>query len=599
MLSSRDRRVAFAVGLLGLSVGLLGFWVTAAEADWFLDRPFTYSGPGFVTGNFVKAGIRGLARSEGVLAATTFVFLLPAILVACRSLARATDDGYFSRIQDALAKRAGLVVWIAAATAAAGAAFVAFAIVRGAHMQDDERAYEFQAKLFSRGLASLPSPPAALRNQTFLTTPVWASKYPPGNSLVMAIGARLGDVRFVRPVLAAALVYFVFVFVRSAWGERQAIAAAALTALSPFVWAQYGVLLASGTTACACAAFLAGLARSAETGKVRFALFAGLAIGSITITRPYEGVALGAPVATMLVVQAIRKHPNARARMGGVLLGFASVVWILLLHNKSLTGSPFRLPWQATTPFNLGFTRVFTSIPYNHSLGAAVANLVTVGVRWDLWMLGFPGSMLLVLTGLLRGEQSPFDALLATLLGSFVLFMSLVYGSGPWDTGPYYYFVCFPILIALAVRGWHWCLVCAARAGDAVLRRALAWIPVVGAAVCWLAIAPIHFVSIAALCDEVRAPWELIGRAPYGDFLVALGTGLDRRSPGWAQGYPYTIATGRGTTARLFHAHTDAEEKEAIDALGPGLPVYRLEVDKELFDREGKRVYALVPEKRE
>ena len=83
---------------------------------------------------------------------------------------------------------------------------------------------------------------------------------------------------------------------------------------------------------------------------------------------------------------------------------------------------------------------------------------------------------------------------------------------------------------------------------------------------------------------------ETIARAPYGDFLVALGSALDRRAPGWASGYPYAIATGPGTQAKLFHPHTDEEMNEAIAVLGPTLPVYRLEVDRERFDREGVRM---------
>ena len=579
-------------------IGLAGFWVTAADADWFEDRPFTYSGPGFVSGNFVKAGARGLAPGEAVLAVTAFVFLLPAIVVACRALAGMTADGVLSRALDALATRGKLVVGLGAGVAAGGAAFVALVLVRGAAMVDDERAYEFQAKLFARGLTALPAPPAALRNPMFLISPAWTSKYPPGNSLVLAVGAFLGDARIVRPLLAALLVTFVFVFVRSAWGGRQAIAAAAFTALSPFVWAQYGTLMAEGTTACACAAFLAGLARSAETGRARFGFFAGLALGWMGITRPHEAAALGAPVAVMLVVQAIRGLPHARARLVGVVAGCASIVWIVLLHNARLTGSPFRFAWAMKTPLTLGFRQVFPSIAYVHSLPAAVANVVTVVARYDLWMLGFPGSMLLVLAGLLRRERTPFDALLAAMLGSFSLFMMLVFWSGAWDAGPSYYFVCFPILVTLAVRGWEGCLGHAARAGDALLRRTLEWIPIAGVAACWLAIAPIRFLSVAALCAEIRAPWEVIARAPYGDFLVVLGSALDRRAPGWASGYPYTIATGRGTQAKLFHPHTEEETKEAIEALGPTLPLYRLEVDTERFDRDGTRVYALVPVKR-
>jgi hypothetical protein len=90
-----------------------------------------------------------------------------------------------------------------------------------------------------------------------------------------------------------------------------------------------------------------------------------------------------------------------------------------------------------------------------------------------------------------------------------------------------------------------------------------------------------------------RAPWELIARRVSGDALVALPPPF-RNAPGWSFGYPYSIPTGPGTTARLFRPRDEAEHNEAIRFLGSGLPVYSLKIDDRLFRDTGKRNYDLV-----
>jgi 4-amino-4-deoxy-L-arabinose transferase-like glycosyltransferase len=427
----------------------------------------------------------------------------------------------------------------------------------------------------------------------FITDGMWASKYPPGHSLLLAIGVLLGDARIVPIFLAGALVACTYVFMRNAFGTRQAVLGAVLLSLSPLVWAQYGSLMSFGTSACAFAAFLAALSQAARTGRASYGLFAGLALGWLAITRPLEAASLGMPALAMLAGQAVRGLTAARVRFAAVVSGCAAVVWILLLHNYVITGSPFQLAYQLDPErFSFGFRRVFQHHDYVHTPHAAVANLLTAAARIDLWMLAWPGSSLLVLAGLIRARRTSFDRLLAMMLGSFVLCMSFIYSSGTWDFGPTYYFVCVPLLIPIAIRGLHWLWSEAKAACAPTLARAIGWTPIVGLALCLLTVGPLRLVSIAMLAKEVRAPWELIARQTKGNVLVALPPPFTS-AVGWAFGYPYTIENGRETTAKLFYATSAQERADAVRFLGAELPQYELTRDERQFADTGRRVYSL------
>lgn len=58
----------------------------------------------------------------------------------------------------------------------------------------DELAYLLQAKIFASGRGALPSPviPEFFEQAYMLVVPALASKYPPGFSLVLALGVMVG-----------------------------------------------------------------------------------------------------------------------------------------------------------------------------------------------------------------------------------------------------------------------------------------------------------------------------------------------------------------------------------------------------------------------
>jgi hypothetical protein len=581
------RSAAWRIGIAAL--GVVGFWVVASDADWFLDWPFYYRGT-LWNDNLLASKARGLSLFETVMSATAFVFALPVVIVGAYAISQRGRDARRALTLPFDATPNAFPV-LAALVAAAGSAFVSFGLVQGATLLDDERAYVFEARLFARGVVTLPAVPAALANPMMITHPVWTSKYPPGNSLLLAVGVMLGDERVIPPLLAAIMVVAIYVFVVTAFGRHQAMLAAGLACVSPFVWAQYGTVMSFGASACALAVFLAGLARAAKSKSVGAASVAGLALGWIAITRPQDCVALASPAVVMLLVHAVRGYPSARTRAVTVIAAATLVGLVLLAHDRIVTGSFFRYPWMLADPARLGFRRVFPIGPYAHSLSAAFSNVVTAVFRLDGWLFGWPGGILLVVVGLTRAS-TPFDRLLRFMLGSFFLLMMLVGNTGAWECGPSYYFVMVPILIPLAVRGLRGLVGFAEATDQHVVARTLSWLPVVGAAVCWCTTGPAHLISIAALSREIRAPWEYIADNIRGDAIVMLA---ERFPAGFSLGYPYTIATGPGTEAKLCQPKSAAEAREAVAFLGSNLPLFMLRIDEARFERDGRRVYTLVP----
>jgi hypothetical protein len=566
------------------------FWATASVAGWFADKPFNYLNRGNWINDLAQSATRWLPPVETLLTAAAFVFLLPAIVIAAVYLARRYDydplDRWFARPD---AERTVVVLGVAVAIAVT--CFVQFALVRGAAILDDENAYLFQAHLFAHGHVGLPTPPVALGNAMILREPMWTSGYTPGHSLVLAPATWIHAEHFVPPIFAGVLVVAIWSFTRDMFGPKHAALAALLASLSPFVWAIHGTVLPFGTSAACFAVFLAAIARTEKTDRSRWMLVAGLAIGLAFLTRPYEALAFGVPSAIRLLGE-VRRHP---ARVVWAFVGFVAVAWLLLAHNYLVMGGVLDMPYNAPgrAQFHLGFTQALGA--YVHSPTQAIGNLVAVVLRLDLWTLAWPGSLLLVVAGVLRRAPTRGDWVLRWTLGSFFAFYIIVPFAGTWDVGPTYYYAIVPVLIPLAVRGVSTLRTWLGAIGP-VASRMSGWVVVAGMVVAVTAIAPIRAINLTMLASEIRAPWETIEASDLEDSIVIVPRLDARRAPGWAFGYPYTLTTARGATVHLIVPTNQKELDQAVAFLGPK-PVYILQLDAKHFEETGTRLFTLVPVK--
>jgi len=570
------------------------FWATASVGGWFADRPFEYELRANWVSNLAASATRWLPPYETLMTGAAIVFLMPAILVAALWLARRHERDPFERwFERPDAERT--VVVLSVAVAVAVALFVSYALIRGACIIDDEYAYLFSAKLFAHGQVGLPTPPDALANPMILRSPMWTSGYPPGQSLVLAPGFWLHAEHAVLPILAGVFVVAVWSFARDMFGPRHGALAALFAGMSPFVWAIHGTVMAFGTTAVCLAVFLAAIARAEKTGRARWMLLAGLAVGLAFITRPYDAVAFAFPFAVRLLWEA-RRQP---ARLVWCGVGFVAIAWLIVAHDYLVTGDPFDMPYNSPQrpSFNLGFyVHAMPFMPHIHTPAHAVGNLIGVIARLDLWALAWPGSIVLVVVGALRKQRTRGDEMLRLALASYMLFYMLVpFPGGTWDVGPTYYYAAMPLLIPLAVRGVSALRVRLATI-DPIAPRAVAWVVLCGLVVGVTAIAPIRAIHVTSLSTEILAPWETIEASDIGPAIVVLPSSTQRHAPGWAFGHPYTLTDRHGELVQLIIAEDQHQLDEAMPFLGPK-PVYTLQLAKDLYTKSGSRQFVLVPVK--
>ncbi len=581
LLMNEERRRWAMLGLAAVFVAL--FWTAAWGCDWFSDAPYLM--PSLETAATIGSP-RFITLHEAALALAAAVFLLPAVVLVGRALGSMSSP--LERLRNLVRDDERAVPVISTAIAIAGAAFVSYALIDQTDIIDDERAYLFEAKLFAHGRVADPGLPAALRNQMFITHPVLASKYAPGNSALLAIGTFLKQPHVIHPILAGVLVWAIYSFARQAFGRNVAILSCALAAVSPFLWCIDGTVMAFGAAAAALAVALAGLARLVDTGSRRAGLVAGAALAALVTIRYFESVVVVGSVALWLAYLLLTKRIRWTSLVP-VAVAFCALAWVPLWFNHALTGSMWKTGYALEpNPIRLGFGRSFIG-SYEHTLGRGVASVLTNLLRVDSWLLGLPGALVLVGIGVLR-RGGPFDVLLRILFFSFFAAFVLVPGPGTWDVGPTYAFCAFPVLVALAARGFQ-SIHAFARGHDAHV--ACEWGAVAFVALGAMTLTPLRLYRVADLASAIQSPWEAIAQSD-AEGVVVVPPIRARAAAGWGYGYPYEIETTKQKTVHLaMPLHRD-EYDEVMRYFG-ATSALTLKLDAERFKTSGKRHFAIVP----
>ena len=208
----------------------------------------------------------------------------------------------------------------------------------------DEFSYLLQADTFAHG--RLTNPPHPLwqffESIYILQQPTYASRYPPGQSLVMAAGQRL----FGNPwygvwlscgALAAVLCWALQGWLPPPWALLGALLATGLCAFSYWMNSYWG-----GAVAATGGALVTGawprIVRRRRTGNA-WVFGAGAVI--LMLTRPYEGLLLVAPAALALGIYV----KQARVWLPILTVGAAGLGW-QAFYDYRVTGHPLRMPYQ-------------------------------------------------------------------------------------------------------------------------------------------------------------------------------------------------------------------------------------------------------------
>ena len=332
----------------------------------------------------------------------------------------------------------------------------------GSHMPHvpDAVSYIFQAKLLASGRLAAPPPPVADVFDFFsppfiiLSDDKWASVYPFGHPLMLAIGARLGAIWLIPPLVGAASVILVFAIGRKVFHTSVGLLAALLLATSPFFLMTASNFMAHNTAAFYILASLLFLA-FIDKRPILYGVLAGLFFGLVFNTRPLSAAALMLPFGIYLLSLVL---PQGRRLVGvkqisGFMLGGLVMLGAYWFYNLGTTGDAFTSGYQAATVASGGLGESF-GFDGRHSVNIGIQNEATQMTFLLLVLNGWPQyiGLTFVLLPFILGTRHRWDWF---LLGSAVFLMgayTLWRGSAIMH-GPRYWYEAAPLLMLLAARG--------------------------------------------------------------------------------------------------------------------------------------------------
>jgi hypothetical protein len=218
----------------------------------------------------------------------------------------------------------------------------------------DEYSYLLLGDTLAHGRLTNPTHPMWMSFETFHVNwfPTYASKYPPGQGAVLALGQILGH-PWIGVLLSAAAMCAAILWMLQAWlPARWALLGAALVALK-FGVASYwinsywgGALAATGG-----ALVLGAMPRVARRARTRDALLLGLGMAILANTRPFEGFLFCLPVGAWFLWWLAGKTKSpvpTPTRIVRILAPLAVVLTLtgsfIAYYNWRLTGNALLFP---------------------------------------------------------------------------------------------------------------------------------------------------------------------------------------------------------------------------------------------------------------
>jgi hypothetical protein len=218
----------------------------------------------------------------------------------------------------------------------------------------DEFSYLLAADTFARGRLANPPHPVWQHFETghVLQQPTYASKYPPGQGLVLALGQWLAGRPIVGVWLSTALACAAVAWMLLGWlPPRWALFGSLVVALHPVVLGLWGQSYWGGAVALAGGALLTG-APPRLLRELRAIDVAWMSLGGaiLAISRPYEGGVLAVVCAATLVPGLFgRSKPPLAIVVRRVLVpAFIALVLTgagIAYYNDRVTGDPLRMPY--------------------------------------------------------------------------------------------------------------------------------------------------------------------------------------------------------------------------------------------------------------
>ncbi|MGH9645292.1 MAG: hypothetical protein ACRD4E_00625 [Bryobacteraceae bacterium] len=227
----------------------------------------------------------------------------------------------------------------------------------------DEFSYLLAADTFAHGRLANPTVPMPefFESPHVLVAPIYASKYPPGQGLLLALGKKLFGHPYWGVVLSGAAMVFLFCWAADAWLPPQwTLIAGGLSAVLFFIrhyW--FSSYWGGALAACGGALVVGALGRLLRGKSAGVYLSAGALI--LYVTRPYEGGVLCLAALGILTFQFFKSGPDQRRIwLRTVILPNVAVLLaaipLMAWYNLRTTGRLADLPY-------LEYSRQYDQVP--------------------------------------------------------------------------------------------------------------------------------------------------------------------------------------------------------------------------------------------
>ncbi len=332
----------------------------------------------------------------------------------------------------------------------------------------DEVVYLFHARYFAEGMLTVPAPfvPEGFDTDLLLRDgDVWYSPVPLGWPAALAIGAYLGIPWLVNPILAGLNVLLVLPLLTRLFDQRTARMAVILLCCSPwYLFMGMNLMTHTFTLTCALVAALA-LAIHRDTGRLGSACVSGLAVGTVSLIRPLEGLAMAGLLGAWVLIPS-GNHQRWRS-MALLILGAVMMGGLTLPYNYALTGNPLAFPINVycdrtygpgTNSMGFGSDRGlgWTGLdPFpGHGLFDVLINANLNLFATNIELFGWAtGSLLLLAVALVSRPWSRGDRLMFATIAAIIGIHSFYWFSGGPDFGARYWYLIIVPCVALTARG--------------------------------------------------------------------------------------------------------------------------------------------------
>ncbi|MGB5293598.1 MAG: hypothetical protein WBP34_01485, partial [Thermoanaerobaculia bacterium] len=230
----------------------------------------------------------------------------------------------------------------------------------------DEFSYLLGADTFLEGRLSNPSHPMwrHFESMHILQQPTYASRYPPAQGLIMAVGELLGGHPIVGVWLSAALGCGAICWMLMAWlPPRWALFGSLLAVLRIGIGGYWSQSYFGGWVAALGGALLfGGLRRTLDRPRIASSLAMALGLAILANSRPFEGFVVAVPCG--LLVGGFVGYRTLSKQWGSVLrivvpVCFAMVATALWMgsYNRAVTGDPMKMPHRL-------YAETYMTVPY-------------------------------------------------------------------------------------------------------------------------------------------------------------------------------------------------------------------------------------------